>query len=135
MKKVFILICLFASIAYSQRAGAKIFAEQSLYDFGKIKAGEKVSRDFVVQNKGGDTLIIKNVRASCGCTAVKPEKSNLLPGESTKINVIFNSSGRKGHQKKYVYVFSNDVANPELRLSFTADILEQTESSKVKAVK
>lgn len=135
MKKIFILIYLFASLVYSQRAGAKISAKQSQYDFGKIKTGEIVTHDFVIQNNGGDKLIINNVRAGCGCTAVKPEKSILLPGESTKINVKFDSNGRKGQQKKFVYVDSNDEANPYLTLSFTADILEPKKSSKVKAAK
>lgn len=125
MEKIFILICLLTSLVYAQKAGAKIYADKIAYDFGKIKAGEKVTHNFVVFNKGGDTLKISNVRASCGCTAVKPEKSILLPGESTKINVKFDSIGRKGQQRKSVYVYSNDKANPELRLTFTAHILEQ----------
>lgn len=135
MKKIFILICLLSSLSYSQRTGAKIFAQQSEYDFGKIKAGEIVTHDFVILNNGGDKLIINNVRAGCGCTAVKPENSILLPGESTKINVKFDSNGRKGQQKKFVYVESNDEANPYLKLSFSANIIGQTEFPKVKVKK
>lgn len=135
MNKILILFCLIISLVFAQRAGAKIFVQQSQFDFGKIKAGAKVNHDFVIHNKGGDTLKINNVRASCGCTAVKPEKSILLPGESTKINVMFDSNGRTGQQKKFVYVDSNDKENPYLRLYFTADILESPKSSKVKVKK
>lgn len=135
MKKIFILICILASLGYAQRAGAKIFAKQNHYDFGKIKAGEKVIHDFVIQNKGGDTLKINNVQAGCGCTAAKPGKNILLPGESTKINVKFDSNGRKGKQNKTVNVNSNDKANPNLLLTFTADIIEQADSSKINTAK
>ena len=135
MKKIFLLICLLSSLSYSQRTVAKIFAQQSEYDFGIIKAGEIVTHDFIILNNGGDKLIINNVRAGCGCTAVKPEKSILLPGESTKINVKFDSNGRTGQQKKFVYVDSNDEANPYLTLSFTADILDSAKSSKIKVKK
>ena len=124
MKKIFIFLFMISSLCCSQVVGPKISTQQASYDFGSIPAGEKVSHDFIIYNTGDDTLVINDVRASCGCTAAKPEKNNLLPGESAKINVQFNTYGRSGQQQKYVYVSSNDKNTPELRLSFTANITE-----------
>ncbi len=124
MKKLSVLVFLFSIISCSQVIGPKISAPQTQHDFGKITQGDVVSHDFIIINTGGDTLVIEEVRAGCGCTAVSPEKKSLLPGEQTKILVSFDSKGRKGHQQKYVYVTSNDKETPELRLSFTADIKE-----------
>ncbi len=122
MKRIILFICLLTIVSCSQIIGPKISATTATYDFGKITQGMVVSHEFLILNNGGDTLKIKDVRAGCGCTVVKPEKTALLPGEQTKIYVTFDSKGRKGHQQKYVYVTSNDKETPELRLSFTADI-------------
>ncbi|RJP63768.1 MAG: DUF1573 domain-containing protein [Ignavibacteriales bacterium] len=122
MKKLALFMFLFTIVSCSQIIGPKISAAVTNYEFGKITQGAVVSHEFIILNNGGDTLKIKDVRAGCGCTVVKPEKTSLLPGENTKIYVTFDSKGRKGHQQKYVYVTSNDKEKPELRLSFTADI-------------
>ncbi|MGE5498695.1 MAG: DUF1573 domain-containing protein, partial [Syntrophothermus sp.] len=104
-----------------------------------IKQNVFVEHDFVVTNDGDAQLVITEVRASCGCTAAKPEKNTLEPGESTKINVKFNTIGREGHQLKYVDVLSNAKGNEDLRLSFTANVLKadaapQAAASKSKLV-
>ena len=52
-----------------------------VYDFGDIVQDSVVTYYFVITNEGGDLLKITNVSASCGCTAVMPEKNELKPGE------------------------------------------------------
>jgi hypothetical protein len=76
MKKIFISLFMISSLCCSQVVGPKISTQQASYDFGSIPAGEKVSHDFIIYNTGDDTLVINDVRASCGCTAAKPEKNN-----------------------------------------------------------
>ena len=56
------------------------------------------------------------------CTASEPAKSDLKPGESSKIKVSFNSTGRTGEQKKAVLVFSNDPINPTQKITIKARI-------------
>ncbi len=123
MKKIFLVLLAISSITAAQLIGPKISVQQLTHDFGNITQGEEVSHEFVISNSGDDSLKIKDVKASCGCTAAKPEKSVLLPGESTKLKVNFNSKNFKGIQKKYVYVKSNDKDKPEIRLNFTANVL------------
>ncbi|MCF8260592.1 MAG: DUF1573 domain-containing protein [Melioribacteraceae bacterium] len=124
MKKLFLLtFFLFGTLVFAQMAEPKITAENPSFDFGDIIEGTQVEHIFIVQNTGEKQLEIDRVRASCGCTAAEPEKKLLAPGEKTKIKVSFNSSGRKGTQRKYVYVSSNDPKTPELRLNFTTNVL------------
>lgn len=113
------------SIVHSQVVGPKISVPEGTFDFGDIVEGDVVSHEFIVHNTGGALLEITKVRASCGCTAAQPDVDKLKPGESTKIKVEFNSAKRKGNQTKYVYVFSNDPGLAQLRLSFTANVLEK----------
>ena len=125
--KFTLLLLLAAFVVNAQIVGPKLTVSENEYEFGKIAQGVEVTHDFIISNTGGDILEIQKVRASCGCTAAAPEKDRLEPGESTAITVKFNSAGRKGLQKKYVYISSNDVENPEIRLMFTADIVDRAE--------
>ncbi|MGE5409575.1 MAG: DUF1573 domain-containing protein [Clostridiales bacterium] len=126
MKKLFMLFLVLTAANFAQIVGPKISVLQKDFDFGNIKQNVFVEHDFIVSNTGGDSLYIYNVSASCGCTAAKPEKDILKPGESTKINVKFNTIGREGTQHKYVYVNSNDKENPEIRLAFTANVIRES---------
>lgn len=78
------------------------------HDFGKIPDDAKVEHSFKLTNTGKSNLYIRKVSASCGCTAVQPAKTMILPGESTDIKAVFNARGREGNQKKAITVITND---------------------------
>jgi len=90
---------------------ATLVIDNPEFNFGTIKQGEKVEHEFIIKNSGHTNLMIRSVKASCGCTAVQPEKNLILPGESTKMKVIFNSAGKMGTQNKTVTVITNDPKN------------------------
>jgi len=84
--------------------------EEEFHDFGKLKAGEKVTYAFKFKNAGKSVLIISNVGTSCGCTISDYPKKPIQPGDAATIDVSFNSEGKHGLQTKVITVFSN--ANP-----------------------
>ncbi len=127
MKKMSNYIILFIVLTVSLYAQPKIVFSEEEYDFGNINQGDVVSHEYVIKNEGTENLILENIKATCGCTAAQPDKRELKPGESTKLKVTFDSAGRKGIQKKYVYVFSNDTERPQVRLSFVTKILFEGE--------
>jgi hypothetical protein len=98
----------------------KLKIDDPIFDFGRIKQGEKVTKEFIITNSGKSNLNIRMTRATCGCTASEPEKSDIGPGESSKIKVTFDSKGRSGEQKKAVLVYSNDPLNPTQKISIKA---------------
>ncbi|MFI5237179.1 MAG: DUF1573 domain-containing protein [Ignavibacteriales bacterium] len=122
-KNSLLLAILISSISFAQLLQPKLVLQHSSFDFGDIKQGETVSHTFVLSNSGGDLLKITNVKASCGCTAASPEKSELAPGESTNLLVSFNSTGRQGLQTKTIKISSNDPQNPEMVLTITSNVL------------
>jgi hypothetical protein len=128
IKNFVISFFLFSSIMFAQLLQPKLILQQTSFDFGDIKQGDKVTHTFVLSNGGGDLLKISNVKASCGCTAAAPEKNELAPGESTNLNVTFNSAGRRGKQSKTVRIYSNDPENPEMLLSITGNVVLSTAS-------
>ncbi len=123
MKKILILFFTISAVGFSQLMGPKILVQPTEHDFGKIVQGQKVSHTFIITNNGGDLLEIINVQASCGCTAANPEKNELAPGESTNLQVTFNSEGRHGAQKKFITIKSNDPESELLRLTISGTVI------------
>jgi hypothetical protein len=127
IRYLFILMICFTFMACAQVIGPKASAQQMEYDFGTIEQGKIVTHNFALINTGGDTLKITDVHASCGCTAAKPDKNELMPGESINIKVDFNSVGKMGKQEKYVYVKTNDPNNHELKFKFTGNVIDSND--------
>jgi len=82
--------------------------DNSTFDFKQIKQGEKIEHIFTITNNGKSDLIIRNVKASCGCTAVSPSDEIIKSGMSATLKVVFNSAGRIGKQNKTITIISND---------------------------
>ena len=74
-----------------QEVKSQITFEEQSYDFGVIKqSGGKVKHDFVFTYTGETPIKITGVPTSCACTSAKIDKTNLSPGESGTITVVFN---------------------------------------------
>ncbi|MBC7690003.1 MAG: DUF1573 domain-containing protein [Aquabacterium sp.] len=94
----------------------------SLYNFGKVAEGEKVTYNFRFKNVGTKALVITSTSASCGCTVPEKPDRPVLPGETGVIKVVFNSQGKAGHNEKNITVMANTVpAFPMLIL--TGDVV------------
>lgn len=98
--------------------------DQNLWDFGQAKEGVILKHDFVLRNESGNILNIKDVNTSCGCTVSKVAKKVLLPDESTLIEVQFNTKGYSGPTQQYIYVHTDNLDKPILRLIIKADVVK-----------
>jgi hypothetical protein len=92
------------------------------HDFGKIAPNTVVSHRFKVTNTGDALLTITRLNPSCGCTSSVVGKDQLAPGESTELEVTFNSAGYSGPIKKSVEVVSNDPVQLAQTLIFSGDV-------------
>jgi uncharacterized cupredoxin-like copper-binding protein len=81
--------------------------EKETHDFGKIKAGDKVTYDFKFTNNGKLPLIITDAVATCGCTKPEWPHAPIKPGDSGAIHVTFNSAGKMGLQDKMITITAN----------------------------
>lgn len=82
--------------------------ENSTFKFGTISQGEKVSHSFRFKNTGESDLIIAKVEGSCGCTVLKGwPKNPVKPGGLGKIDVVFDSNGKRGVQNKTISIVAN----------------------------
>jgi hypothetical protein len=84
------------------------------YNFGTIKQGESVTREFAFTNTGKEALIISNAQGSCGCTVPEYPKAPIPPKGKGVIKVTFNSAGKQGMQDKTVTLTSNAKNSPKV---------------------
>ncbi len=88
-------------------AKAQINFEQSRYNFGTIKQGDKINYAFKFTNTGKKDLVIDNATATCGCTQPGFPFLPIPPGKTGEITVTYNSTGKLGPQKPTITVTSN----------------------------
>jgi len=103
----------------------KIFFDNPDFNFGKVYKGNKVDHVFKFENQGRDTLEIKKVKPSCGCTAVILSNNTILPGKTGEIKASFNSRNYRGKVKKTIAVLSNDPDTPSHKLTISGEIIEE----------
>ncbi|MCB0509747.1 MAG: DUF1573 domain-containing protein [Bacteroidetes bacterium] len=90
----------------SVEGGAQIVFENEVVDYGTIEQGSDGQREFVFTNTGKEPLIISNCKGSCGCTVPKCPTEPVLPGETAKIKVKYDTN-RVGAFTKTVTITSN----------------------------
>ena len=120
----------FSHLSAEELANAPVAAfEPKTHDFGEMQQGEKKDHTFTLTNKGKTDLHIRNVRSSCGCTAVAPSKKVIAPGETAPIKVTFDSRGKRGRQSKSITVITNDPKTPTTTLRITSNIVTKPATS------
>jgi len=128
MKKVtLLLIMVFAvSLLQAQKKGAnkmpvqkkngpEISFKTTMHDYGSIYVGSDGSTLFEFTNTGNEPLILSKPRSSCGCTVPTWPKEPILPGQSNKIKVTYNTH-KPGPFNKSVTIYSNANKTIVLRI-------------------
>ncbi len=123
MKRLSIMIfALVFALSGALAAKYKITFETTEIDFGEIDSGKIVDMEFKFVNAGDETLIIKNINSSCGCTVPKVEKKEYQPGETGVIPVKFFSKGNNGQIVKTITISTNDSDHPHTTLKIKGTV-------------
>jgi hypothetical protein len=108
-----------------QMANAPVIEfSETMFDFGDIKKGEKVTHIFTIKNTGKSNLNLRKVSSSCGCTTTQPDKNIIAANETASITVTFDSRGRNNRQNQTITVLSNDPKKSNQSLRISANIVE-----------
>ena len=94
------------------------------YDFGDMSNTQFVEHEYPIRNAGTLSLEIRDVHASCGCTAVKPSQNVIPPGGEATIQARLDLRGRSGLQQKTITVTSNDPDTPTLILQLKGNAVQ-----------
>jgi hypothetical protein len=97
--------------------------DREAHDFGPSAQEQELRADFPT-NAGTAPLIVKNVRADCGCAGGAVDATELAPGASTTIRVIFRTLTMSGTLHKRIMVDTNDPARPTAELKLKADVFQ-----------
>ena len=87
--------------------------EKTEIDYGTIAQGADPLRKFKFKNTGTDALVIKNARGSCGCTVPSYKKEPIMPGETSEIEVRYDTQ-RVGPFTKTVTIETNEGDQPRV---------------------
>ena len=66
--------------------------EETIHKFGEIPQGVPATANFEFKNTGKEPVILKDVKASCGCTAPTWPKEPILPGKKGTIGAQYNAA-------------------------------------------
>jgi len=110
MRVLILVIIGLCTVAAFAADNPKIEITPESWDFGKVTEPKIQTHNFAVKNLGNDTLIIKGISTSCGCTKAKISKDKLVPGETAELKITFKPdlTSAPGKLKRSIYIESND---------------------------
>jgi hypothetical protein len=108
-------------------AGAqpKLFLPLTFHDFGAVRYGARVSKEFVIGNQGSAPLVIQRAYTTCGCTVADFTASTIPPGKAALITVTWDSSQHAPTAttiRRGVIILSNDPTQPQSEIWIQATI-------------
>lgn len=123
MKKILAsVLFVIATVTFSCSQTPAIETEKSVFgpgiefselkhDYGIIEQGGNGTYEFQFTNTGTEPLVLSNVRSSCGCTVPKWPREPINAGETSSIEVKYNTT-RVGSFNKSITVYSNASEQP-----------------------
>ncbi len=109
MKQLLSIMAFLAVATYASAQAVATF-EVTTIDYGLIDKGADPVRKFAFKNTGSEPLIIKNAKGSCGCTVPTYAKEPIMPGESSVIEVRYDTQ-RVGPFTKTVTLTTNEAVD------------------------
>ena len=104
------------NMSSEKKSPGKIVFDKEIHIFGTLKEGEIVSYSFIFHNTGGSAVKLIKVEKSCGCIDLNYSKNDVLPGESSTIEVVLNSSGEWGNLIREVTLETSNGEKKELQI-------------------
>lgn len=111
-------------------AEARLLIPSPFVDFGSVPEGTSVTKSFEIRNVGSAPLEILKMYPSCGCTVAKLVEPVVAAGESTTIDVTFDTQGFQGEKQKTVRIYTNDPTKPSALLNLKGTVVADFEISK-----
>src|SRR5262249_13375849 len=105
----------FASPSLAQGKAPRAALESTVYDFGTVKKGAKLSHTISISNKGDAPLIIEGMRFSIPMLRVGVQRI-IAPEEQAKVILELDTTELSGQVMHDVVLHTNDPQAPRLSL-------------------
>ena len=96
-----------AIAAPAQTKASAMKWDTETHEFGEIEKGKPASYEFTFTNTTKETILITNVKPSCGCTAANYTKTPIKPGEKGTVEATYNAAA-PGNFHKTITVTTNE---------------------------
>ncbi|WP_353151663.1 DUF1573 domain-containing protein [Flavobacterium sp.] len=87
--------------------------EKETHEFGTIEQGKPVSYEFTFTNTTNKDVTLKDVKASCGCTATNYTKTAIKPGEKGTVTATYNAAAGGAFHKTVTVTTSEENTIPK----------------------
>ena len=101
--------------------GPKLVVPEKIKNMGKVAQGEVLDIDFAVVNEGDETLEIKAVRPTCGCTVADWDRE-IAPGKTGYIKAKLDTRDFSGPISKSILIMTNDPQDPTRTLVIKTEV-------------
>jgi hypothetical protein len=101
--------------------GPNMVVPEKVKDMGKVAQGDVLSVDFAIVNEGDETLEIKAVRPTCGCTVADFDRE-IEPGKTGYIKAQLETRDFSGPISKSILVMTNDPQDPTATLVIKTEV-------------
>lgn len=113
----------FSILTEEQRTNApKMEVADPNYDFGEVEEKQLVQKEFAFTNTGKSDLIIRKIKASCGCTMVEPADKVIKPGQTSIFKASIKTEGFSGRIAKTITIITNDPISPTVAVRMTGTV-------------
>jgi hypothetical protein len=131
MKHVYMILLtalLLMSAMSSVLAAPRLVIPETTFNFGYVPQNSKITHVFWLYSTGDDSLQILKVIPGCGCTQAPLEKSGLSAGDSTRLEVIFDTKHYTDNITKRPRIETNE-GPPEKYVEFNCTVLRRPDST------
>jgi len=88
-------------------------------DIGEIPQNKPKTIVFEFVNKGKADIVITNVKPTCGCTTSEYTKTPVKPGDTAKVNAVYNAAAKGAFTKTIMVTTSAEEAPKALTFKGT----------------
>ncbi len=106
------------------RPGGKAQFSELEFDFGAMDLTAEGSHSFTVTNVGEGPLEIEAGETSCGCAVSEIERTELPPGASTEVIIVWHADGRVGPYRHTATVLTSDPEQSRVTLTVSGRITQ-----------
>lgn len=108
--------------AYTSQPDSKMTIPADQFEWGYAPQRSALTRTFWLKPSGDDTVFVFKVIPGCSCTQSPLEKDTIPPGDSARLEIIFDSGRYLGRVHKRPQIQINDELFPHV-LMIWANIL------------
>lgn len=116
-----LLVLFVTQFASAEDWAAKLFKTRE-HDFGAVARGAEAEFRFEFENTLNQTVRIRDIRSSCGCTTPKITERTIAPGETSSIVATYNTRSFLGKKGATITVLFDRPTVDEVQLNITGYI-------------